>query len=89
MKQYINNLTDQMIIRRDELISASVMDKLGDSIVLSKNIDRMCKKTYPDGTEVYAIDGKDIIKFYPMQFEQVVKGNSIKLKATQKYLIYH
>jgi hypothetical protein len=39
----------------------------------------------PDGVEILALDGEDILELHPVRFEQTTEAGSIKIKAVQNY----
>lgn len=51
--------------------------------------DRIAKMVFPDKSEIYAFDGVDLIKFFPIKFGEEKKLGGILMKATQFYKILY
>ena len=85
--QAVENMAAQMTNSQDALIASAITAEVGAEWTLRSLTGRLVRKIYPDGIEVVALDGKDILELHPIRFEQTTEGGSIKIKAVQDYRV--
>ncbi len=85
----VENLASEVAKSQDGVIANAITAAIGEGWTLVSLTGRLVRKVYPNKVEVIAIDGKDILEFHPIRFEQVTEGGSIKIKVVQDYRVLH
>ena len=89
MELAVENMAAQVADSQDGVIASAITAAIGEGWTLVSLTGRLVRKVYPNKVEVIAIDGKDILEFHPIRFEQVTEGGSIKIKVVQDYRVLH
>ena len=70
----------------DDLISAAILRQTGQPEIILADLARLgCRKVLPDGTEVFAYDGVDLVRFWPMDVQTGLSPTGFKVTASRQY----
>lgn len=78
-REISDGLSDQL----SRLLAKVVVSVVGDDWTWDEIIERMNCTRLPDKTEIFILDGKPILKVYPVRFE----CNDSKIAASHDYKI--
>ena len=84
---YIDELASSMVKKTDGILRMAVTEKLGEGWTLESLRGRLVVEKYPDGVDVFCLDGTELVEFHPLRFEQVVADCSVKVKVSQNYIV--
>lgn len=89
MSQIVSNISGGLMAQKEEQIKAAIDFMIGESWTIDDIVGRGEFHLYPDKTEVFTFDGRELIRFYPAETEIEQKGHSTFLKGKQRYeLLY-
>jgi hypothetical protein len=89
MSQIVSNISMGLMTQKEEQIKAAIDFMIGKPWTIEEITGRGEFHLYPDKTEVFAFDGQELIRFYPIETVTEQKGHSTFLKGKQNYeLLY-
>lgn len=69
---------------------AVIQDALGGALVNMVKVRSLATMAMQkDGSEIFIYKGKPILKFFPVEFEQVTGSGAMVIRATQNYERLH
>lgn len=85
MKEHMEEVTKNMVSQKDEIISTEITKLVGEGWTMADVKNKGVLKRMPDGTEVFAFDGVDLIQFYDVEFETKTEDFKMLMTAKQRY----
>ena len=87
MKEQTEEIVKNMVSQKDGIISTAISESAGEGWTMADIRNRGVLKRMPDGTEIFAFDGVDLIQFYDVEFETKTEGFKMIMTAKQNYRI--
>ncbi|WP_299078630.1 hypothetical protein [uncultured Paraglaciecola sp.] len=82
----VGNMARSITNKTDELIMSTLKAHTElTEIEIAEVIHRVGKHYYSDGTEVWLFDGVPLIRFWPLQYEDIESKTGWSMKATRSY----
>lgn len=72
----------------DELLRAAILRHTGQGDVVAADIKRFgVMKQLPDRSQIFAYDGVDLVRIWPVEVTTGLEGLRVMLRATRRYQV--
>ena len=86
MQDIPNQITRSPADKTDAVIRSAILKQSGKTELVLADVARFgVLKIYPDGTEIFAYDGLDLIRFFPIEISTVETKGKTTLTAKRNY----
>lgn len=84
--RYADQTSRAMAGKMDDEIRTAILRHTGESEIVLADVARLgVQKIMPDGTIVFAYDGVDLLRFWPIEFHTDNSGDAFKVTVSQKF----
>jgi hypothetical protein len=86
IEQIASNLSKTTAGKTDEIIRAAILKETGATELILADVARHgVRKLLPDGRDIFAYKGVDLVCFWPLEIENGRNGDAYTLTVTRKY----
>lgn len=85
-REMANMVVRASVKQTEDVLRVAINSRLGcDDCDITSLRGRLELKVFPDGIEIFCLDGVELIELHPPQFEIVDEGLQTKIIATRNY----
>ncbi len=85
--QMTSDIATNLAAKFDACISTAVKQQTGCVLTLLEIASRGRMNVWPDGVEVFQFDGRDLVQFWPLEFETIHGVDAVTVRASRRYQI--